>query len=241
MPFSNIFKHLTEFFSASKFSFVAGLELIVGMIFLRGINPCVTIFGSARFHQDHQDYKNVRLLASELAKLGYPIITGGGPGLMEAANRGAKDAGGISIGCSIDLLKHEPTNIYLDRNFSFKHFFTRKIMLSRNSVAFVAAPGGFGTLDELFEIITLAQTSKLRGVTIYLLNTEYWKPIIEFASKQMLQYGTIGQADLGLIKYSNNPVEIAAAISKNHNIKKIRISTDLQKKDNESRPITKVS
>lgn len=241
MPFLNIFKYLTEFYSVFKFSFVAGFELIVGMMYLRGVNPCVTIFGSARFHQDHQDYKNVRLLASELAKFGYPIITGGGPGLMEAANRGAKDAGGLSIGYSIDLLQHEPTNFYLDRKISFKYFFTRKIMLSKNSVAFVAAPGGFGTLDELFEIITLAQTSKLRGVTIYLLNTEYWKPIIEFASKHMLQYGTIDQDDLSLIKYSNNPVEIAADIAKNQNIKKIRINTDLQKKDNESQPTTKVS
>jgi uncharacterized protein (TIGR00730 family) len=199
-----------------KWLFKISTELFRGIYKLRNIGPCVTIFGSSRLNEDDIDYKNVQNLAAELAKRGYSIMTGGGPGLMEAANRGAKSVGGLSIGCCIALPKHEPANSYLDICVSFKYFFTRKIMLTKYSDAFIAAPGGFGTLDELFEIIVLIQTAKIHRCPVYLLNTEYWRPIIEFASNQMIESRTIDKEDLRLIRFSDDPVEIAVAISQSN-------------------------
>ncbi|MGB5535367.1 MAG: TIGR00730 family Rossman fold protein, partial [Thiogranum sp.] len=135
--------------------------------FLRGFEsfdfdqPCVTVFGSARFDEDHRYYQLARELGQALAGAGYAVMTGGGPGIMEAANRGAREAGGLSLGCNIELPFEQKPNPYLDKFIEFEHFFIRKVMLVKYSSAFVVMPGGFGTLDEVFEVITLVQTNKL--------------------------------------------------------------------------------
>lgn len=183
-----------------------------GFIGLRNIGPCVTVFGSAMLNQTHNEYINVKNLGCELARLGFAVMTGGGPGLMEAANSGAKLTGGLSIGCCINLAKQENPNPYLDLKFIFNDFFIRKYMLSNFSCAFVVAPGGFGTLDELFEIITLVKTSKISPCPIYLLNKNYWEPIIFFAQNEMIHLGTIKTEDLNLIKILDDPLEIAFEI-----------------------------
>lgn len=205
-------KILTHFISQLKWVTEIGLEFSKGFFHLKGIGPCVTVFGSSRVSENHEHYKRVQQLGNELAKAGFIVMTGGGPGLMEAANRGAKEAGGFSVGCNIQLPREEFHNPYLDQQIEFEHFFVRKYMLAKFSCAFVAAPGGFGTLDELFEIITLIQTSKMKKFPVYLLNSDYWNPILEFVKKEMLESGTIDPMDLTLIRISDNPKEIATAI-----------------------------
>ena len=139
-------------------------EFIRGFRALHFVGPCVTVFGSARFKEDHPYYALGREVGRELARAGFTVMTGGGPGIMEAANRGAKEVGGRSVGCNIELPAEQKPNPYLDRWITFHHFFVRKVMLVKYSYAFVALPGGFGTLDEIFETATLVQTGKIRGV-----------------------------------------------------------------------------
>src|SRR5207302_3648648 len=136
-------------------------ELIHGFRSLHFVGPCVTVFGSARFHEDHRYYQMAHAVGALLARAGFTVMTGGGPGIMEAANRGAKEAGGYSVGCNIELPQEQRPNPYLDRWITFHHFFVRKLMLVKYSYAFVALPGGFGTLDEIFETATLIQTAKI--------------------------------------------------------------------------------
>src|SRR5215831_13970879 len=150
---------------ALELAFSLGIlaELLKGFRRLHFVGPCATVFGSARFEETHPYYRLTRAVGAELARAGFTIMTGGGPGLMEAANRGAKDAGGRSVGCNIVLPVEQRPNQFLDEWVEFKHFFVRKLMLAKYSYAFLAMPGGYGTLDELFEIAVLIQTGKMRS------------------------------------------------------------------------------
>ena len=173
--------------------------------FLRGFESfdfeksCVTVFGSARFTEDHEYYQLARVMGRELAKLGYAVMTGGGPGLMEAANRGARDAGGLSLGCNIQLPREQKPNAYLDKFIKFEHFFVRKVMLVKYSKAFVVMPGGFGTLDEAFEVATLIQTGILDRFPIVGLGGDFWTQLRKFARETMLTKGVISQEDIAFI------------------------------------------
>ncbi len=188
------------------------LECMRGFRSLHFVGPCVTVFGSARFHEDHPYYAMARGVGAELARTGFAVMTGGGPGVMEAANRGAKDVGGKSIGCNIELPHEQSANPYLDRMVEFRYFFVRKVMLVKYSYAFVALPGGFGTMDEIFETATLIQTGKIKDFPVVLMGTEYWAPLIEFMRETMVVAGTIDAADVDRVILTDDPVEAAAQI-----------------------------
>jgi len=166
-------------------------ELIKGFRTFHKIGPCATVFGSARFQQDHRYYQLAREAGARLATAGFVVMTGGGPGVMEAANRGAKDVGGFSVGCNIELPHEEQHNPYLDRWVEFRYFFVRKLMLIKYSYAFFGMPGGFGTMDEIFEVTTLIQTGKIASFPVVLMGTEYWNPLFDFIHESMIREGTI--------------------------------------------------
>lgn len=193
-------------------------EFIRGFRVLHFVGPCVTVFGSARFKEDHPFYQLAREIGSALAHQGFTVMTGGGPGVMEAANRGAKDAGGISIGCNIVLPFEQQPNPYLDEMLEFRYFFVRKLMLIKYSYAFIACPGGVGTMDELFEALTLIQTKKIREFPVVLMGREYYAPLIQFM-EQMLAAKTISPADLNLFLVTDSIEEAIAHIEK-HAIEK---------------------
>ena len=203
-----------KLFLAGRRSRGADLESAVKIFleFLRGFEsfefdvPCVTVFGSARFDPDHEYYKLARELGAGLAGAGYAVMTGGGPGLMEAANRGAKEAGGLSIGCNIQLPREQEPNPYLDKFIQFEHFFVRKVMLVKYSSAFVVMPGGFGTLDESFEVATLIQTGKLDRFPIVGMGLDFWNQFRKFTRETMLTTGVISEKDLDFV----HPVESVA-------------------------------
>jgi len=188
------------------------LECMKGFRSLHFVGPCVTVFGSARFHEDHPHYKLARSVGAELARSGFTVMTGGGPGVMEAANRGAKDVGGKSIGCNIELPHEQSANPYLDRMVEFRYFFVRKVMLVKYSYAFVALPGGFGTMDEVFETATLIQTGKIQNFPVVLMGLDYWAPLIDFIRNTMVQAGTIDAHDVDRVILTDDPVEAAARI-----------------------------
>jgi uncharacterized protein (TIGR00730 family) len=171
-------------------------ELAEGFDALANVGPAVTFFGSARTPSDHPDYALVREVAAAVGAAGFAIITGGGPGLMEAANRGARDARAVSIGCNIELPLEQELNPYVDIGLRFRHFFARKVMFVRYASAFVIAPGGFGTLDELFEALTLVQTGTIRHFPLILLAPEEWSGLIEWLRERALADGRIGAEDL---------------------------------------------
>lgn len=154
-------------------------EFIKGFRTLHFVGPCVTVFGSARFGQEHPYYKLGMEAGSALSKLGFGVMTGGGPGIMEAANRGAKEAGGLSLGCNIVLPKEQTANPYLDKVVEFNHFFVRKVLMFKYSFAFVVLPGGVGTADEMFEALTLIQTKKVSDFPVILMGKEFWKPVLD--------------------------------------------------------------
>jgi uncharacterized protein (TIGR00730 family) len=187
-------------------------EVLYGFRKLHFVGPCVTVFGSARFDENHRYYQLSRNIGVELAKAGFAVMTGGGPGVMEAANRGAKDVGGRSIGCNIMLPHEQHANPYLDVSIDFKYFFVRKFMLAKYSYAFVAAPGGFGTLDELFEISTLVQTGKMQLFPIVLAGVDYWRPMLDFLQDKMVAEKTIDQIDVDRFILSDDPREIAVKV-----------------------------
>jgi len=189
------------------------LEFVRGFQRLGEIGKCVTVFGSARFHDGHPYYVLARKLGRRLAEEGFTVMTGGGPGIMEAANRGAKEGGGLSIGCNIQLPSEQKPNSYLDRFVEFEHFFVRKVMLVKYSQAFVVMPGGFGTLDEIFETITLMQTNKLESFPIVAMGGPFWKGLGEFIRNTLLTEQTIGPPDLDLI-HATDSIEKAVKIIK---------------------------
>jgi len=188
-------------------------EIIHGFRKLHFVGPCVTVFGSARFPETHRYYAQARQVGAEIAKAGFTVMTGGGPGIMEAANRGAKDVHGRSVGCNIVLPMEQSPNLYLDLFVEFNYFFVRKLMLAKYSYAFVAMPGGFGTIDELFEIATLVQTAKMREFPIVLVGIDYWKPLCDYLEKTMVTQKTIDQKDVDRFIISDSPTEIAQMIS----------------------------
>lgn len=189
-------------------------EYIKGFRSLHFVGPCITVFGSARFPENHPYYKLARDIGHEIAKRDFAVITGGGPGLMEAANRGAKENGGKSIGCNILLPSEQKPNPYLDRWVNFDYFFVRKVMLAKYSYAFIVMPGGFGTLDEFFEVATLIQTGKMQGFPIVLVGVSYWKGLMDFLSGPVYSTGSIGQTDLAMLKVTDNPEEALNWITK---------------------------
>jgi uncharacterized protein (TIGR00730 family) len=187
-------------------------EFIKGFRALHFAGPCVTVFGSARFAEDHVYYALAREMGRRIAGIGLTTMTGGGPGIMEAANRGAKESGGPSLGCNIILPKEQQPNPYVDAFVEFRYFFVRKVMLVKYSYAFVCMPGGFGTLDELWEIATLVQTKKVRNFPIVLMGRAYWEPMLAFVEKTLVEHKTIDPADVGLITVTDSPEEAIAVI-----------------------------
>jgi uncharacterized protein (TIGR00730 family) len=188
------------------------LEFLRGFRRLHFIGPCVTIFGSARFPPGHRYYELAREAGRLAAEAGFTVMTGGGPGIMEAANRGAKEAGGRSVGCNIELPHEQKPNDYLDLFVEFRYFFVRKVMLVKYSYAFLVFPGGFGTLDEVFETATLIQTGKIPNFPLILLGTSYWKDLFELLRDRMVVDGTIEAADLERIRLTDSPSEALAQV-----------------------------
>lgn len=179
------------------------LEFLRGYESLNIPSPCVTVFGSARILEGSPYYRMARDLGRRLAHEGFTVMTGGGPGLMEAANRGAKEAGGHSIGCAIKLAHEEAANPYLDLHVEFEHFFVRKVMLVKYSSAFVLMPGGFGTLDEMFEALVLVQTQKIDHFPVVALGGDFWQDMRAFMAKTLLANKTISAEDCQIIKFAS--------------------------------------
>ena len=187
-------------------------ELIRGFRVLHFVGPCVTVFGSARFGEGHPAYAMGREVGRGLARAGFTVMTGGGPGVMEAANRGAKEVGGRSIGCTIELPREQRANHHLDRRVAFRYFFVRKLMLVKYSYAFIALPGGFGTLDELFEVATLVQTGKIRDYPIVLMGAAYWSPLLAQLRDVMVAEGAVDAEDVAAITVTDSPEEAVALV-----------------------------
>ena len=178
-------------------------DFIKGFRVLHFVGPCVTIFGSARFGESHKYYAIARQLGQRVCQRGFTVMTGGGPGLMEAANRGAQDVSGRSVGCNIELPQEQAPNPYLDHYVTCHYFFVRKVLLFKYSYAFIGLPGGLGTLDELCEALTLIQTGKIQNFPVVLIGTEYWKPFIALL-REMVEEGAVAPADLDLLKVTDD-------------------------------------
>lgn len=206
-------------------------EFIRGFRALHFVGSCVTVFGSARFKEGHEHYESARKLSGEIAKLGFTIMTGGGPGIMEAANRGAREVGGRSVGCNIELPHEQSHNPYLDKWVTIKYFFIRKVLLVKYSYAFVIMPGGFGTLDEYFETLTLIQTGKISQFPIVVFGKEFHKDMLEHID-QMLKKGTISPDDMKLFLVTDS-IEEAVQYIKDNTIKKF----DLKHQPPKSNPL----
>jgi uncharacterized protein (TIGR00730 family) len=179
-------------------------EFVEGFDALAAVGKAVTIFGSARVHQDSPDYAKARELAGLLAREGFAVITGGGPGIMEAANRGCHEAGGLSIGCNIELPHEQAVNPYVDLGVEFRYFFARKTMFVKYADGFAIFPGGFGTLDELFESLTLIQTGKIRHFPVVLIGQSYWAGLLEWIRTEAVSHGNVSPEDLDLIKCTDD-------------------------------------
>jgi uncharacterized protein (TIGR00730 family) len=195
-------------------------EILRGFRKLHFLGPCVTVFGSARFTAEHQYYVLAREVGQRLARAGFTVMTGGGPGIMEAANRGCREGGGLSIGCNIELPHEQGLNPYVDLGVEFKYFFARKTMFVKYADAFVIMPGGFGTLDELFESLTLIQTGKIRDFPVVLVGTAYWQGMIDWMRSVQIPAGAVTEADLNLLQLTDDPDEVCeiirAYVSKAH-------------------------
>ncbi len=182
-------------------------EFVEGFEVLPRVYPGVTIFGSARTPPEHPDYKKAEELAKLLVKAGFSVITGGGPGIMEAANKGAAEAGGYSVGLNIKLPLEQEPNPYANIKLEFRYFFVRKVMMAKYSVSFVFFPGGFGTLDEMFEVLTLIQTKKIKPVPIVLIDREYWNMLYRWMEDYLIPNNKISPKDVELFKIVDTPEE----------------------------------
>lgn len=187
-------------------------EFIRGFRTLHFVGPAVTVFGSARFDETHRYYQMAREVGERLARAGFTTMTGGGPGIMEAANRGAKEGGGASLGCSIQLPHEQAGNPYLDVMIEFHYFFVRKVMLVKYSYAFIVLPGGFGTMDEIFETATLIQTGKMQDFPIVIMGSNYWRPLIKLLEDKMVPEGTIDQEDVDRLTITDSPEEAVSQV-----------------------------
>jgi uncharacterized protein (TIGR00730 family) len=174
--------------------------------------PAVTIFGSARIREGHRYYASAVEVGRRFAEAGFTVVTGGGPGLMEAANRGAREGGGLSVGFNIELPHEQDTNPYLDVSLTFRHFYARKTMFVKAAEGFVIFPGGFGTLDELFESLTLIQTGKVLHFPVVLFNSEYWEGLLDWSRERLLADGMISAEDVELLVVSDDPTETVATV-----------------------------
>ncbi len=193
-------------------------EFVEGFDTFSKLAPCVTMFGSARLKPGSAHYELARQTAKELVKVGYGVISGGGPGIMEAANKGAKEAGGASVGINIDLPFEQKANDYIDHDklLSFRHFFVRKVMFVKYAQGVVVLPGGFGTLDEFFEVVTLVQTKKTKPFPIVLMGKDYWSGLMKWVKTRMLEEGTISAKDLDLFVETDDPKKAAKVIKDYH-------------------------
>lgn len=188
-------------------------QFLKGLRALHFVGPCVTVFGSARFKEDHPYYELARKVSAEIGKLGFAIMTGGGPGIMEAANRGARDVGALSVGCNIVLPHEQEENPYLDRFVNMEYFFVRKELLRKYSFAFIVLPGGFGTLDEFFETLTLIQTKKIERFPIVVMGTEFHQDIIRHIERMIVEK-TISEEDMDLLLVTDSVEEVVEHIRK---------------------------
>ena len=187
-------------------------EFVEGFDALAAVGPAVSVFGSARTKPDHPTYQQARDLGSMLAQRGYAVITGGGPGIMEAANRGCQEGGGLSVGCNIELPMEQGLNAYIDLGVEFRYFFARKVMFVKYADAFVIFPGGFGTLDELFEALTLIQTKKILDFPVILIGTAYWGGLIDWIRDRLVAEAAIAPADADLLRLTDDPAEACELI-----------------------------
>jgi len=174
--------------------------------------PAVTVFGSARIREDHPAYAQAREVGRLLALAGFAVVTGGGPGVMEAANRGASEGGGLSVGFNIELPHEQALNPYVDLGLTFKHFYVRKTMFVKAAEGFVIFPGGFGTLDELFESLTLIQTGKVLHFPVILFDPAYWQPLLDWIHDRLLADGMISPEDLALLTVTDDPQEVVRMV-----------------------------
>ncbi|MRS12286.1 MAG: TIGR00730 family Rossman fold protein [Actinobacteria bacterium] len=180
------------------------LEFLRGFEFMQLDRPCVTVFGSARFREGDEHYERAREMGRALGEAGFCVMTGGGPGIMEAANRGCKEAGGLSLGVNIHLPSEQKPNEYVDRFMEFEHFFVRKVMMVKYSCAFIVFPGGFGTLDEVFETLTLIQTHKIADFPVITFGAAFWQPMVDFFQTRMVAEGTISAGDIDLLRITDS-------------------------------------
>ncbi len=183
-------------------------EFVEGFDALAQVGPAITVFGSARTAPGDPTYELARTIGRRLAEAGFAVITGGGPGSMEAANRGCREGGGLSVGCNIELPHEQGTNAYVDLGVEFRYFFARKVMFVKYADGFVILPGGIGTLDELFESLTLIQTGKVRHFPVVLVGRAYWTGLLDWMRDTMLAAGAIGETDLGLFHVTDDPDEV---------------------------------
>ncbi len=205
-------------------------EFVEGFEELSTIGPAVSIFGSARFEKNHKYYKMAEKIAAQLSKNGYTIITGGGPGIMEAANRGAANNGGASVGLNILLPKEQKPNPFQNKSLTFKYFFARKVMFIKYALGYICMPGGFGTLDEFFEALTLIQTHKVYPLPLILVGKEYWSGLIHWMKTNMLKAGTISTEDLDLVKITDDPGEVLSTINAHRDWKLKQIKSAMKKR-----------
>ena len=197
-------------------------EFLHGFRVLHFVGPCVSVFGSARVAEGSPYYQLARQLGAGLSRQGFTVLTGGGPGIMEAANRGARDAGGPSVGCNIVLPKEQHPNPYLDKWLACRHFFVRKVLLVKYSYAFVIMPGGLGTLDEFFEALLLIQTKKILDFPVVVVGREYWQPLLALLAS-LEQHGMVAPADLQLLTYTDSVAEALAHIEQ-HAVVKFKLA-----------------
>lgn len=212
-------------------------EFVEGFEELSDIGPAVTIFGSARFHRNHKYYKKALEISCLLAENGYTIITGGGPGIMAAANKGASLNKVISVGLNIVLPKEQKPNPFQNKSLNFKYFFARKVMFVKYAMGYVCLPGGFGTLDEFFEALTLIQTHKIYPFPLILVGKEYWHGLMHWIRTTMLKEKTISKGDVELIKLIDDPEEVLSVINSHRDWKMKKIQQSNKRKSN-TRKIT---
>jgi len=202
-------------------------EFVEGFDELASLNRGISIFGSARSRPDDPDYKAAQETAALLAAEGYAVITGGGPGIMEAANRGAFEARGISVGCNIELPFEQRPNAYQTKSLTFKYFFVRKMMFVKYSLGFVIFPGGFGTLDELFEALTLIQTRKIRNFPVILFDSRYWGGLLNWMHDVLLPEGKISEIDFQMLHVTDSPAEVVEIVTRSQSTLTELISDDI--------------